>query len=219
VVNPESPPLERFVDRVWHVGQGLTPGAFTSGQRIYRGVTDQRSRSGRVYNTGDEVTSVVTGQRRMSFDLRQSMGFRLPEYGRRIKDAERILGDVLTDRSGSIDEAQVRNSYIKADQRRRAVWDTLHEDIWAARRLGMDDREIRAYMKNASFSDDLVKSLMRGEYRPYKVPKGNFTRMRKQSRLRTRGDEEERMREVERLQRNRRVTRETYGDLRQESRR
>lgn len=170
IYNEQAPLPDRVADQLAYVAEAFEPGILTSGKRMYKGATGEMSPSGRVYDLGDEVISFATGQRREAVDVRQSLRFKARDYQKAVTDANRIINSTITDR-GRVTESEIREGYDDTETARRRLFDTMHRDVLAAVRLGMEPAEAYAMLRQSGVSKDMGRMLLLGQYQPYKPSK------------------------------------------------
>jgi hypothetical protein len=74
--------------RLW---KAFEPGFIASGDRIYRAATGQQSATGRAYNLTDEINALFTGQRIVTVDPLDAVGYRASEFDRNWAESTRLF--------------------------------------------------------------------------------------------------------------------------------
>ena len=111
---------------------------------------------------------MLAGQRRSTVDVGQALSFRARDFSTSTSQANKILSSVAS-RSGFIDESQIRDAYKGMEDARRKVFDDLARAVDAARILGESDQSIDGRLRGSGMSKDAVRSIMRGQYEPYRA--------------------------------------------------
>ena len=172
-----SAEIYNTAEGAWDVGKDVSgylwnevfePGTLTSLRRIEKAMSGEVSRSGKAYNTQDEVVAMLLGQRRSTIDAEQSLLFKALDYSTGISNSNKILSSAAS-RMGSVDKDELRNSWESMEAARRETFDDLLKSVRAARRLGLTDKVIEDRLRGASISQDQTRALIRGIYEPYDI--------------------------------------------------
>jgi hypothetical protein len=175
VYNPQASTGERSRAIAAHVGEPFIPGSYTSGRRVLMALLGKAEpTSGRMYDAADEIRANRTGQRLQQIDVGQSLGFHARASQRAESDAMRILSEV-TRRRGMVSDQEIQEAHQEMETARRRIYEELHEDVLAARQLGMDEAAVRRILRSADYSVQDVNDVIQGRYRPWR-PSDQFMR-------------------------------------------
>lgn len=161
--NPQDSAGKIVLAQVVHLLKIIEPGTATSFRRILLGIWGEKSRSGKVYDPVDEVSALITGQRISTVDVKRSLSFQIPKFGRDLRDATQVFSSVARSRRDITDQDMITAYNIANESRRRLFKDTS-ELIRAARRLGTSEQEIVAILKRSRIGKETIKDLLDDEY-------------------------------------------------------
>ncbi len=146
----------------------IQPGTLASMQRIASGLNGETNLYGRDYDAGTEALAAFSGVRVENMDLAQGLSFKARNFSRDMSQASRILSQVAGSRGG-VDAADIEKAYLEMEQSRQRLWLEFYRDVRAARRMGIDDDQIRVVLKAASVPVQMQEDLIAGVYRAKKV--------------------------------------------------
>lgn len=146
----------------------FVPGTVTSLGRVYKAATNQTSESGRDYSLGNELASLVAGQRVSAVDAQQALAFKAATFGREMRDASALFGKQFTGR-GTRSEQDVISGYAKANEAHMELIDNLRKDYLASIRLGLTPQQATSVLKNARVGDDILRMVKSGVYKRYEA--------------------------------------------------
>ena len=158
-------------------------GTFTSSIRIYKGLTGQVTQTGRAYDPALETIATLTGQRVVSLDPRQSLGFAARKFSNRLNEATGIFTAAYYDRSNVSNEARME-AYKQMSRSRKEIFYDTAGTISAAMKLGVSRGEVMRILKEQGVSMDNSRALLSGLVAVYKPAKremrGDAIRFRQQ---------------------------------------
>jgi hypothetical protein len=146
----------------------FVPGTVTSLGRVYKAATNQTSESGRDYSLGNELASMVAGQRVSAVDAQQALAFKATTFGREMRDASALFGKQFTGR-GTRSEGAVISGYAKANAAHMDLINNLRKDYLASIRLGLTTQQATKILKDARVGDDILRMVKTGVYRRYEA--------------------------------------------------
>ena len=183
VYNPEADLASKASAISSHMFDAFNIGTFTSSIRIYKGLTGQVTQTGRAYDPALETIATLTGQRVVSLDPRQSLGFAARKFGNRLNDATGIFTAAYYDRSNVSNEARME-AYKQMSRSRKEIFYDTAGTISAAMKLGVSRGEVMRILKEQGVSMDNSRALLSGLVAVYKPAKremkGDAIRFRQQ---------------------------------------
>lgn len=183
VYNPEADLASKASAISSHMFDAFNIGTFTSSIRIYKGLTGQVTQTGRAYDPALETIATLTGQRVVSLDPRQSLGFAARKFSNRLNDATGIFTAAYYDRSNVSNEARME-AYKQMSRSRKEIFNDTAGTISAAMKLGVSRGEVMRILKEQGVSMDNSRALLSGLVAVYKPAKremkGDAIRFRQQ---------------------------------------
>ncbi len=187
-----------------HIATAFRPGTLRSAERIMQGVQGQTQGYGSAPDPKVEALATLTGIKRQTMDVQQALTFRRYEYAQRLRDANRIFTDTIQ-RRGAVSAGEIASSRARAEQARKGVWHDISQDLAAARRLGLTDRQIANLVTGSgALSKKDARALLAGQYVPYRYNPDRLRR-RAQQVLDTAPDEQQRLANLLELERRQRA--------------
>ena len=183
VFNPEAPLPERSAAIAGHLFDAFNLGTITSADRIYKGLTGQVTQTGRAYDPALEALATVTGQRVVTVDSRQALGFAARRFNNRLNDATGIFTAAFYDQSRTTPEARLE-AYRGMVAAREKIFRETSDIISAAIRLGLSRGEVIRILREQSVSQENAQALTAGlvtEYKPRRELRGEVSRYRQQA--------------------------------------
>lgn len=151
-----------------HVAEAFRPGTIRSAERIIQGVQGAERTYGDAPDAQVEALAALTGIKRQRMSVQQALSYRRYEYAQRLREANRIFTDTVQ-RRGVVSVGEIAGARGRAEQARRAVWGEIQEDLAAARRLGLTDRQILNLVTGSgALSKRDARALLAGRYQPYR---------------------------------------------------
>ncbi len=168
VYNPEDSLQNQWADRLAHVFSALEPGTLTRiRRRILPGLRGEETSFGEKIMPGEEIAAEATGLKMRSFNFASGLGFQ----GRRFTEASNDISNLFLselNRPGSKDETIV-DAYRDSEARRFEKWNDLHRKVNAARRSGLDTRELYQALVQGGVGPETAKAVIQGVYKPYDI--------------------------------------------------
>jgi len=190
-----------------HIIDGLTPGAFTSAQRIWEGATGKFTDSGTLRDTKNELTALMSGIRVEEAKPKSSMPFIITAFNEDKKNINSKFSAVAYNAGSSQEE--------KIDAYKNFILDSfnsqnrLYQTIKDAQRLGVDEGELNSILFQRLKNRKDVNNLLNGIF---KVPGYSIDRFRA---LLSRIESEDPV-AASRFENQINVVEEVYKDLRNE---
>jgi hypothetical protein len=161
VFNPEDAVPDQAADIFKHFWDALEPGTMTAGRRIFRGLEGETSETGRVFNAEREIKAVLTGSRRQTTSVPQSLMFRARATTTRIRNANSILTRTAL-REGTVSERELTKDFWDSFRSRQRVFEESHEMALAAIRLGMTSVEVERALRAENISRVDARAIIEG---------------------------------------------------------
>ena len=173
VYNPQDTPERIGMAIGQHLGQAFLPGALDSANRITKAVTGGVSDSGRSYDLGYEMGSVLGGQRIAQTDVPNALQFKASNFVRNERDASQLFSHEFASR-GDRTPDDVVSGYTRANNARMALVQDMRNDYMAAIQLGMSPEQAQQALRGSHLSQDVVDMVVSGQYKQY-VPSKTST--------------------------------------------
>ena len=170
VYNPEADLASRAAAVSAHMFDAFNIGTVVSSVRVYRGLTGQVTQTGRAYDPALETIATLTGQRVVTLDPRQSLGFTARKFSNRLNDATGIFTAAYYDRSNVSNEARLE-AYRQMRSSRKEIFNETSGIISAAMKLGVSRGEVMRILKEQGVSMDNARALLSGNVAVYKPAK------------------------------------------------
>ena len=155
-----------------HLMEALAP-SYKQGVRLYQTATDTPTArgdllTGKTLGINDQVLGFM-GFRPIEVDPVKTMGFKIAEYQRGIREArtEFTGGFFGLLKGGPIDENEVVDRYITSNRARFNVQKEMYKNITAAGVLGTNSQTLRNIFKDRQISVSAFGKLERGVFDPY----------------------------------------------------
>jgi hypothetical protein len=170
VYNPEADLASRAAAVSAHMFDAFNIGTVASSVRVYKGLTGQVTQTGRAYDPALETIATLTGQRVVTLDPRQSLGFTARKFSNRLNDATGIFTAAYYDRSNVSNEARLE-AYRQMRSSRKEIFNETSGIISAAIKLGVSRGEVMRILKEQGVSMDNSRALLSGNVAVYKPAK------------------------------------------------
>ena len=153
--------------RFLHLGQALAP-SYRQFQRLGQAAFGIPTKRGDELTMGPELLGFM-GLRPIKVDPLQSMGFKIAEYQRGIRNARREFtgGYFGILRGGRIKPNDVIRAYYDSNRARFLVQQDMHKNILAAQILGTDESSLRNEFSDRQLSTKTFKNLQDAKFEPY----------------------------------------------------
>jgi hypothetical protein len=150
-----------------HLWNAFEPGTLTSFGRIKDAALGNVSDSGRSFGLGNEVASVLLGQRVSELDVTQALGFKTSQANRALRDASALFTREFSSK-GTRSEEQIMDAYARANDATFEITKAFREDVDAAMRLsGMSVKQMREILSAGGMGKEKIKMVQTGRFTRY----------------------------------------------------
>jgi len=152
-----------------HLADAMMPFSYPQIRRLYQAAADKPGERGEFFELPDELLGFA-GYRAVKLDPIKSMGFKLSEYQRGIREARGLFTGGASGllRGGPKTPEEVLQRFIQANKARFLVQQKLQRDLVAADLLGASPFGIRKEFRERQLSNDYIR-LSRGRFTPYQA--------------------------------------------------
>lgn len=161
VFNEEDHWIDKSRDILAHFYDALEPGTITAGRRIKAGLEGRTSPTGRVFDPVDEIKAVLTGTRRQTVDIGQSLQFRSRAFSGRLRDANSILTGVAN-RAGTVSEEELTEAFRDSQRSRERLFEEAHEVAESATRWGLTSTQVERSFREGGMSRADARAVIEG---------------------------------------------------------
>jgi hypothetical protein len=163
----ETEPGQVIANSIKHLAEAMMPFSYPTLTRIYQAALDKPSKRGEFFELPDELAGFV-GFRAVKLDPIKSMGFKLADYQRGIREARRLFtgGDEGLLKGGPKTPKQVLDRFIAANKAKFLVQQNLRKDLKAAQILGTNRRKLETEFDERQLGEAYT-DLNRGLFEPY----------------------------------------------------
>jgi hypothetical protein len=160
-------PGQVIANSIKHLAEAMMPFSYPTLTRIYQAALDKPSKRGEFFELPDELAGFV-GFRAVKLDPIKSMGFKLADYQRGIREARRLFtgGDEGLLKGGPKTPKQVLDRFIAANKAKFIVQQNLRKDLKAAQILGTNRRKLQTEFEERQLGETYT-DLNRGLFEPY----------------------------------------------------
>ncbi len=171
----ETEPGQVVQNSIEHLAEAMLPFSYPQIKRIYDTALDKPSERGEFFELPDELLGFA-GFRAVKLDPVKSMGFKLAEYQKGLREARRLFtgGDEGLLKGGPKTPQDVIKRFIQANKARFLVQQKLRKDLLAAETLGSDDFLLKKEFNERQLKKDFNR-LKNGIFIPYE-PSVNIRR-------------------------------------------
>jgi len=171
----ETEPGQVIKNSIDHLADAMMPFSYPQIRRIYDSALDKPSKRGEYFELPDELLGFA-GFRVVKLDPVKSMGFKLADYQKGLREARRLFtgGEEGLLKGGPKSPRDVVERFIQANKARFMVQQTLRKDLQAAELLGADDFDIRTEFNERQLGKDYAR-LQNDVFTPY-IPSENIKR-------------------------------------------
>lgn len=168
VYSEHDKPWSQTVDITNHLRKTLQPGIASNMERTWKAIDGQISPSGRKYTLADEGAAWL-GWRASTFDPKVALYYRTFEFKDARSQAIRPLRRKMTSPNKVSDKALENAFNHSMDLRERAYTD-MHQLVVAARKGGMDDKQIRTVLIGSAMTAKDREFIIKGNIPPWYPP-------------------------------------------------
>jgi len=153
---------EKLARSLEHIIGGLTPGAFSSAQKIWQGASGQFTDYGTGRDTRDEIVALMSGLRVQEIKPKQSMPFIISSYRQDERNVSQKFSslaystNVSPERKVAAYQEWMKNSFISQRNLKNTINDALD--------LGVSTNEIRQILTDRLGNKNRVEALLRGRF-------------------------------------------------------
>lgn len=153
---------EKLARSLEHIIGGLTPGAFSSAQKIWQGASGQFTDYGTGRDTRDEIVALMSGLRVQEIKPKQSMPFVISSYRQDERNVSQKFSslaystNVSPERKVAAYQEWMKNSFISQRNLKNTINDALD--------LGVSTNEIRQILTDRLENKNRVEALLRGRF-------------------------------------------------------
>ena len=177
VYDPQDSIGVRINKSLNHIIGGLEPGALTQARRVWEGATGTFTDAGTARNTLDEITALMSGIRIQEVKPLASMPFIISSYS---KDKQNIGGkfsrEIYSAQTTPEQGLSAWKTYVMESYDSQSK---MYNTIQDAKRLGVDDFELRTLVQDRLKNKTETRRIMDGQF---KVP--NYSKERFDSLIR-----------------------------------
>lgn len=212
VFNPEAPFEQKAYDVITHVAEAVEPGVLRGVRRVGQGLAGRTESYGAVKDPGVEAAAQVTGVRTETLDVVQALSYKVSNFNESSRGASKIFTSVAN-RRGHVTEGELTRAYEATETSRKEMFEDMSQDIRAAVRLGVTERQVYEILRNQRVPKKVARALIRGGYVPYSPDEEGMRRMI--SRARVMYQNEDAQRSVDELTRRRQAINEMLMNRRE----
>ena len=163
----QTPLGDRVSIKFRHLMEALAP-SYKQGVRIFQAATETPTKTGKILELDDQIAGFI-GFRPIEVDPLKSMGFKIAEYQRGIRNARREFtgGAFGLLRGGPIEPNDVITRYYESNKARFEVQKEMFKNINAAEILGTSRNNLELQFSDRQLSSSNFNNLRTGKYDPY----------------------------------------------------
>jgi hypothetical protein len=153
--------------RFMHLGNALAP-SYKQYGRIIQAVTETPTKRGEILDVVPEIAGFM-GLRPIKVDPLRSMGFKISDYQKGIRDARREFtgGAFGLLKGGSVDPNDIIRRFAKSNNSRFKVQQEMFKDLNAAEILGVSNNTLNSQFKDRQISEETYSNLKNANFDPY----------------------------------------------------
>jgi len=153
--------------RFLHLGNALAP-SYKQFVRLAQATTGTPTKTGQELDVGPEIAGFM-GLRPIKVDPARSMGFKIADYQRGIRNARREFtgGYFGLLKGGPVEVNDIIKRYVQSNAARFNVQQNMFNDLNAAETLGIEDGALRRQFKDRQISEKDFRNLRSGKFEPY----------------------------------------------------
>jgi hypothetical protein len=154
----ETEPGQVVQNSIEHLAESMLPFSYPTLNRIYQAAADKPSARGEFFELPDELLGFA-GFRAVKVDPIKSMGFKLAEYQKGLRESRRLFtgGDEGLLKGGPKTPQDVVERFIQANKARFLVQQKMRKDLLAADLLGADEFDIRKEFNERQLKKDYAR--------------------------------------------------------------
>jgi hypothetical protein len=156
-----APPNEQLAAMTAHVVEAMKPNIINQGERVFNAATD-RKKGSRSYDLGDEMTSLLTGQRIVEVDPPNALFWKSRSFSSDKRNAVTQFTRKARE-SGKVTDKELRKAYTNMLRARKRIYEDYQDVLLACEHLGMSREEIEETAATAKAGKADVAALIDGE--------------------------------------------------------
>jgi hypothetical protein len=149
-----------------HLMNAVEPGIVSTGQKFYKGATDDLTRGGQRVNLKDELIALMSGVRIINIDVLKSMEFKIGAFNRGMRavdDTEKIYSpEGYQTRGPEVILQEYNQMQLEAYKLQQGFFQMIQD----ARTIGLSDFDIRKKLKEQRVGRQDINNLMKGVFTP-----------------------------------------------------
>ena len=157
-----------------HLLNAVEPGIVSTGQKFYKGATDDLTKSGQRINLQDELTALLSGVRIINIDILKSMEFKTGAFNRLMRavdDTEKLYSpENYKNRPPQV----ILSEFADMQEEALIIQQGFFQMIQDARTIGLEDSEIKKKLKEQKIGRKMLRNLMNGEFTPVTFSEPRF---------------------------------------------
>ena len=163
----QTPIGDRMSIKFRHLMEALAP-SYKQYIRIGQAALEKPTKTGQILELDDQIAGFI-GFRPVEVDPERSMGFKIAEYQRGIRNARREFtgGPFGLLRGGPIEPNDIIRRFYESNKARFNVQKEMHKNINAAEILGMSNNNLRQQFSDRQLSSENYNKLRTGNFQAY----------------------------------------------------
>jgi hypothetical protein len=157
-----------------HLLNAVEPGIVSTGQKFYKGATDDLTKSGQRINLQDELTALLSGVRIINIDILKSMEFKTGAFNRLMRavdDTEKLYSpENYKNRPPQV----ILSEFADMQEEALIIQQGFFQMIQDARTIGLEDSEIKKKLLEQRIGRKMLRNLMNGEFTPVTFSEPRF---------------------------------------------
>lgn len=153
-----------LLEHLW--SDAFQPGTWKTAQRIFKGTENKTDPGGRAYNTLFEIASAMGLTRLEEVNPSTIASRKMKERVRSLNSGASIFTNTLTNR-GSVSDSAIRDSYLKANDRRRRAMADMRRDYRAALALGASANDVLDGARREHIGNDDLAQVVNNTYQRF----------------------------------------------------
>jgi hypothetical protein len=149
-----------------HLMNAVEPGIVSTGQKFYKGATDDLTKGGQRVNLKDELIALMSGVRIINIDVLKSMEFKIGAFNRGMRavdDTEKIYSpEGYQTRGPEVILQEYNQMQLEAYKLQQGFFQMIQD----ARTIGLSDFDIRKKLKEQRVGRQDINNLMKGVFTP-----------------------------------------------------
>ena len=149
-----------------HLMNAVEPGIVSTGQKFYKGATDDLTKGGQRVNLKDELIALMSGVRIINIDVLKSMEFKTGAFNRGMRavdDTEKIYSpEGYQTRGPEVILQEYNQMQLEAYKLQQGFFQMIQD----ARTIGLSDFDIRKKLKEQRVGRQDINNLMKGVFTP-----------------------------------------------------